>query len=154
MAFEMGDPLTGVSLAKEDLPTNNYQVSLSARKMDGVDFMCGLTFPVDESHCTLVLGGWGGDVCGLSCIDDKDASSNDTTTSMIFDKEHWYKIKVRVVPNHIKAWVDDKLLVDADIEGKKISLRGDVSLCEPLGICCFQTRTEYKDIELRKIESH
>lgn len=150
--FEPGDPFTGVSSTLEDLPRTNFEVSLEARKTGGVDFFCGLTFPVADSHCTLILGGWGGDVCGLSCIDERDASTNDTSTSMVFKKGQWYKIRVRVKPDKISAWVDDKQIVDANIAGKMISLRGDTTLCEPLGIASFQTRAEYRKIELRKIK--
>ena len=150
--FEMGDPFTGISSTLEDLPKTNFEVSLEARKTDGVDFFCGLTFPVSDSHCTLILGGWGGSDCGLSCIDDKDASSNETNTSIHFKKDQWYKVRVRVQPNRIKVWLDDEQIVNANIAGKKISLRGDTSLCEPLGIASFQTQAQYKNIELRMIK--
>ena len=153
ITFEMGATLTGISSIREDLPTTDYEVSLDARKIDGVDFFCGLTFPVDESHCTLILGGWGGDLCGLSCIDNEDASSNETSSSMLFKKGQWYKIRVRVEPKKIQAWVDDKQIVNCDIEGREISLRGDTTLCEPLGVCSFQTIAQYKNFDLRLIKS-
>lgn len=153
ISFEMGDPFTGIASTLEDLPKTNYEVSLETRKTQGVDFFCGLTFPVADSHCTLILGGWGGDICGLSCIDGKDASTNETTSSLVFEKNQWYKVRVRVEPNRISAWVGDKQIVDADTTGRKISLRGDTSLCEPMGIASFQTQAEYKNIELRKIKT-
>jgi len=111
--FEMGDPFTGIASTLEDLPKTNYEVSLEARKVDGTDFFCGLTFPVADSHCTLILGGWGGSV---------------------------------------GAWLDDKQIINADIAGKRISLRGDTALCEPLGIASFQTRAQYRKVELRTIK--
>jgi len=151
--FEMGDPFTGIASTLEDLPKTNFEVSLEARKIEGVDFFCGLTFPVADSHCTLILGGWGGDVCGLSCIDGKDASTNETSSSLVFEKNKWYQVRVRVEPNRISAWVDDKQIVDADTAGRKISLRGDTSLCEPMGIASFQTQAQYKNIELRKFKA-
>ena len=150
--FEMGDPFTGIASTLEDLPKTNYEVSLEARKTDGVDFFCGLTFPVADSHCTLILGGWGGSDCGLSCIDDKDASSNETNTSIHFKQGQWYKIRVRVQPERISVWLDDKQIINANIKGKRISLRGDTSLCEPLGVASFQTQAQYKNIELRTIK--
>ena len=150
--FEMGDPFTGIASTLEDLPKTNYEVSLEARKTDGVDFFCGLTFPVADSHCTLILGGWGGSDCGLSCIDDKDASSNQTNTSIHFKQGQWYKIRVRVQPERISVWLDDKQIINANIKGKRISLRGDTSLCEPLGVASFQTQAQYKNIELRTIK--
>ena len=152
LSFDSGDPFTGISSTREDLPKTNYEVSLEARKMEGVDFFCGLTFPVEESHCTLIVGGWGGSTVGLSCIDEKDASSNDTCTYMRFEKEQWYKIRVRVEPETIGVWIDDKQVVSQDIKGKKISLRGDTELCKPMGICSFMTVAEFKNIQLRQFK--
>ena len=148
-----GDPFTGVSSTRDDLPKTNYEISLSARKTQGIDFFCGLTFPVAESHCTLVVGGWGGGLVGLSCIDDLDASHNDTQSIMKFETNRWYKIRVRVEPKRISTWIDGKQVINQDIAGKKISLRGDVTLCRPLGLCSFQTDAELKDIHIRRFKS-
>ena len=148
--LQAGDPFTGISSTRDDLPKTNYEISLEARKTDGIDFFCGLTFPVADSHCTLIVGGWGGSTVGLSCIDDQDASRNDTCSYLKFEKEQWYKIKVRVQPKTIQVWIDDEKVVDKNIKGKKISLRGDTTLCKPLGLCSFMTVAEYKNIQLQK----
>lgn len=152
LAFEAGDPFTGISSTRDSLPKTNYEVSLEARKMDGVDFFCGLTFPVADSHCTLIVGGWGGATVGLSCIDEKDASSNETCKFMKFEKEKWYKIRVRVEPATISVWIDGEQIVNQNIAGRKISLRGDTDLCKPMGICSFMTVAEYKNIQLRQFK--
>ena len=146
-----GNPITGVSSQRDDLPKTNYEISLDARKIDGTDFFCGLTFPVAESHCTLIVGGWGGTLVGLSCIDDQDASGNDTKLIRKFEQEQWYKIRVRVQPENISVWIDEKQVIDKNIVGKKISLRNDIDLCKPLAICAFQTIAEFKHVQLRKI---
>ena len=79
ITLDYGADLTGVH---RDWPLQrmNYEVELEAKKVEGGDFFLGLTFPVgDEQDCSLILGGWGGGVCGLSCIDSYDASENETT---------------------------------------------------------------------------
>ena len=151
--LQAGDPFTGISSTRDDLPKTNYEISLEARKTDGIDFFCGLTFPVADSHCTLIVGGWGGSTVGLSCIDDQDASRNDTCSYLKFEKDQWYKIKVRVQPESIQVWIDDEEVVDKNIKGKKISLRGDTTLCKPMGLCSFMTVAEFKNIQLRKFSS-
>ena len=83
--------LTGVSYTNE-LPRIDYEVSLEAMKIDGSDFFCGLTFPVDNAFCSFIAGGWGGGVVGLSSIDGMDASENETTKYMKFDASRWYPI--------------------------------------------------------------
>ena len=119
--------------------------------MDGVDFFCTLTFPVTDSHASLVVGGWAGAVVGISCIDDKDASQNETTKYEGFKSEQWYRIRVRVLDKRIQAWIDDKQMVDVNIEGRKLSTRPEVDLSRPLGIAAWETRSALRNISLRKL---
>ncbi|MEM7784677.1 MAG: DUF1080 domain-containing protein [Planctomycetota bacterium] len=151
-----GDPLTGFSSTRQDIPKSNYEVSLEARKMDGIDFFCGLTFPVKDSHCTFIVGGWGGSTVGLSCIDDVDASSNETGViwDAKFNKNQWYKIRVRILDQKIVAWIDDRKAVDVDITNKKISLRGDTTLCTPLGVCTFETSSDIRNFKIRSLKTN
>ena len=79
------------------LPKTNFEISLDAKRVQGHDFFCGLTFPVGDSFASLIVGGWGGAVCGISSIDGNDASSNDTTTRRKFDNDKWYHIRL---PRH------------------------------------------------------
>src|SRR5262245_23633307 len=72
--LEIGAFLTGIHRANAP-PKVNYEVTLEAMKLAGSDFFCGLTFPVGESFCSFIVGGWGGGVVGLSSIDGEDASS-------------------------------------------------------------------------------
>jgi hypothetical protein len=51
-----GVALTGIRRTN-DLLRSNYEVDLQAMKQQGNDFFCGLTFPVKDSHATLVVGG-------------------------------------------------------------------------------------------------
>ena len=39
----------------------DYELRLEAKRVEGGDFFCGLTFPVGKEYCTLILGGWGAD---------------------------------------------------------------------------------------------
>ena len=80
----MGNDFTGISRTNEP-PTVNYEIALDAMRAQGSDFFCGLTFPVKDSFCSLIVGGWGGAVVGLSSIDGEDASENETTKFMKFD---------------------------------------------------------------------
>ena len=152
LTFEAGDPFTGIRWTSENLPKTNFEVSLEARRTNGIDFFCGLTFPVAQSHCTLIVGAWAGATVGLSCIEGKDAASNDTTKLMKFETDQWYRIRVRVDTKKISAWIDDEHVVDQNIASKQVSLRGDTELCRPLGICSFMTAAEFKNIYLRNLE--
>ena len=120
--MEMGSYMTGITWTGP-VVRMNYEITLEAMRVQGNDFFCGLTFPVGEKPCTLVLGGWGGSVCGLSNIDYYDASENPTTRVMSFEKDKWYYVRLRVEPNRIRAWLDDEDLVDVDTTDRKIDIR-------------------------------
>src|SRR5207247_4120057 len=79
----------------KDVPRTNYEIELETLRIDGNDFLCGLTFPVQASYASLILGGWGGGVVGISSIDDRDASENETTKIMVFPKDRWYRARIR-----------------------------------------------------------
>ncbi len=44
--LDFGQPLTGITYQGNDLPKNNYEIQLEAKRVDGLDFFCALTFPV------------------------------------------------------------------------------------------------------------
>ena len=146
----MGNYMTGVTWSGPVIRMN-YEISLEAMRVEGSDFFCGLTFPVAENPCTLILGGWGGGLCGLSSLDHFDASENETTRMMSFEKGKWYKVRLRVVPNRIQAWLDDESLVDVDVTGRKIGIRIEVDLSQPLGIATYSTTGAIRNIRLTRL---
>lgn len=153
IVVDAGTSLSGITWTK-DMPRTNYEISLESMKIDGLDFMCGLTFPVAASHASLILGGWGGNVVGISSLDDHDASENETTLGMPFAKDRWYRVRMRVTPAKLEAWIDDKKIVDADISSKKVSLRfGEISKSTPLGLATYQTKAAYRNIQLHKLDA-
>ncbi len=146
--LEMGY-MTGVTWTNS-FPTQSYEVTLEAQRTNGTDFFCGLTFPVKDSHVTLIIGGWGGALVGISSINGQDASENETTKFQKFDKNRWYKVRVRVALPKVQAWIDDENFVDLDTTGKTLALRpGDTELCRPFGIATWSTGASIKNIELK-----
>ena len=152
MRLGIGTTLTGVRWVGEELPRTDYEISLQAMKIAGEDFFCGLTFPVGDSHCTLIAGGWGGKVVGLSSIDYEDASENETTSFMEFDRGRWYAIRVRVTPQKIEAWIDAKQVVDIETTGREIDVRSEMTMSTPLGLAAYKTEAAFRDIKLRRLQ--
>ena len=151
--IEKGNRMTGVTYAGKDFPKVNYEVRFEAKKVDGNDFFATTTFPVGDDFCSLVVGGWGGEVVGLSSINFLDASENETSTHMEFKKDHWYKIKIRVVKDRIQAWIDDKQLIDADVSEKKVSIRFECDPCKPFGVCTWNTVGAIRDVQVREVNN-
>ena len=145
--------LSGITFADgSKLPRMNYELSLEAMRTEGSDFFCGLTFPIGETAVTFVVGGWGGMVTGISCIDNSDASDNDTTTGKEYKPNQWYRIRVRVTPAKLEAWIDDEQVVDVETTGRRLDLRfGDISKSLPLGIAAYETGAALRNIRLRRL---
>jgi hypothetical protein len=145
-----GSPMTGITWT-EDFPKIEYEISLAAMRVNGSDFFCGLTFPVGDSPCSFIVGGWGGGVVGLSSIDGSDASENETTAYQEFESGRWYAVRVRVSKHKIEAWLDKKQMVDLSTKDRTISIRSEVELSRPLGISCYATTAALRDIKVRRL---
>jgi hypothetical protein len=150
LILEMGSSATGVTLQTK-FPKVNYEVTLEAMRVDGIDFFCGLTFPVADSHCSFIVGGWSGGVVGLSCLDYFDASENETTRFAQFEKGRWYKIRVRVTDKKIEAWIDDESYVDVETTDRVISIRPEMELSKPFGIASWETKAALRNLKYRKL---
>ena len=153
LVLGMGIELTGVHwTGKNDYPKLNYEINLEGKRTQGSDFFCGLTFPYDDSNASLILGGWGGALVGISSIDDFDASENETGDVYVFEENHWYAIKLRVTKEKLEAWIDDKKIVDVEVGNRKISMRsGEIELSAPLGIATYSTTGVFRNIRYRKL---
>lgn len=150
ITMEAGASLTGITYSGP-IFKSNYEMSLDAQRIQGTDFFCGLTVPVGDSYASLIVGGWGGSLCGISSIDDKDAARNDTRTIRAFKSEKWYHIRFRVYSDRLQAWIDNEKIVDVSIAGHKVSLRAEVLPSRPLGISAYQTSAAVKNIQMRKL---
>lgn len=152
IVLEMGNNMTGITLAETvKIPTIDYEVSLEAMRVDGDDFFCGLTFPVNDKSLSFIVGGWGGATVGLSSIDGADASSNDTTTYQDFDRNKWYKLRIAVGQKRIQCWIDDKKVVDVEHAGRELSIRSEVALSKPLGVSTWLTKAALRNITIKPL---
>ncbi len=151
LVLAMGQPMTGIVWDGGDIPRINYEIELEAKKVDGSDFFCALTFPYGKESCTFVCGGWGGIVVGLSCVDGYDASENQTTSTKEFKKETWYRIRVRATDEEIECWLDGAQVVDLPTKERRIGIRIECEPCVPLGVASFQTTGALRNFRMKKI---
>lgn len=151
VSLGMGATLTAITYTGE-FPKCDYEFQMEARRVDGVDFFGTVTFPVGDAFCSLVLGGWGGSVVGISCINGSDASENETTKYVRFTKGQWYRIRIAVQRERIQAWIDDKPVVDLETTHRKLSTRVEVYLCQPLGVASWVTRGELRNLQYRLLK--
>ena len=150
LVIEAGATLSGANYTGKT-PNVNYEVELDAKKIEGGDFFCGLTVPVGDNFATLIVGGWGGTLCGISCLDGNDAASNETAINMAFKKNQWYHIRFRVLQNRLMAWIDKQNIIDVDTTGRAIALRAEVEISKPFGLATYQTAGAFKNIQIRNL---
>ena len=155
--FGRGEPFTGIVVDKEnfDLPSEEYEINVEVRKTEGRDFFCAITFPVPEkgSCCTFVAGAWGGQVTGLSNIDYLDANRNSTRSTLRYETDKWYNIRIEISYGRIRCWIDDRIVVNSLISNKTISMRpGAIEQCQPFGIASYETSSEFRSIRISKID--
>ena len=155
-----GAMMTGVRYEKE-FPKVNYEIQYEARRTQGYDFFASCTFPVKESFCTFVNGGWGGGTTGLSSIDDYDASENPSSTYFDYRANTWHRFRIRVTDNAIQVWItvqdkegnwgEEKSIINLNTEDKRLSTRIEVERYKPLGFCTWNAEGQLRNIEYRVI---
>jgi len=150
IVMETGADMTGITYTGE-APENNYEVAFEAQRLGGIDFFATTTFRVGKDPLTLVVGGWGGTVVGLSNVDFYDASDNMTTKFHDFKDKTWYKVRIRVTDAKVECWIDDEKMVDQRRKGHKFGIRWECELCQPLGISTWCTTGAVRNIRMRKL---
>jgi hypothetical protein len=150
IVMQRGDMMTGIKSVDKPLKMN-YELSLEGKRVEGNDFFCTTTFPVGDSFCSFVVGGWGGSVIGLSCIDFNDAYNNATMRTVNFKKDQWYAIRIRVTKEKIECWIDKEKVVDVTTRGHKLSTRFECDACKPLGVATWSTKGAIRNIRLRGV---
>jgi len=150
MVIGVGSDLTGVVWAGKMLK-NDYVVLLEARRTEGSDFFCGLTFPVNDSYVSLIMGGWGGGAVGLSNVNDMSAVENDTSQYIEFTQNQWYSIEVRVADGKILVFLDDKKIIEQEIGDNRFTIWPQQEPVRPLGVATYGTEGEYRRIAVRRL---
>ena len=156
-----GEMMTGIRYDKE-FPKIDYEIRYEAKRTEGYDFFGACTFPVNESYCTFINGGWGGGLTGLSSINGYDASENSTSTFCEYKGNTWYRFRIRVTDEMIQVWLTsqdkegnwgtEQSVIELEREGRSLSIRFEVDKYKPLGFCTWGTGAQLRNIEYQKID--
>lgn len=154
LILEPGQELTGVAWHKSngEFPDCEYEVTLQAMRIEGEDFLCGMTFPTGEKeHATLILGGWDGSAVGISNIDGLSAIENETTRSVDFKNGKWYDVKLSVAGGYIRVWLDGKKLIEVKTKDRKFEVWPQMEPCRPFGLATYLTKGAYRNIKIHDL---
>ncbi len=143
--------MSGITSTRQDLPTTDFELSYEAMRLAGRDFFAAATFPVGKSYITLVNGGWGGGVTGLSSLDGMDASENETTRSFRYQDRTWYRFRVRVTDKMIRCLIDDKEILAVAHRNRRVATRIETRRSQPLGFATWESTGAVRHIEIRPL---
>ncbi|MEM9480857.1 MAG: family 16 glycoside hydrolase [Verrucomicrobiota bacterium] len=152
-----GAPMNGIMLDEEtasQLPDGPYEIKVEARRVEGQDIFLGLTFPVPgrEACVTLIAGGWGGGITGISSIDYRDASQNSTMSDQRYENDEWYEFRIEVRSDDIQVWLDGRIIVNAFIRDRHIGMRpGEVEQVQPFGLITWETVAEVRRLKVTEL---
>lgn len=152
LILEPGHPMTGVKWTGT-FPKINYEITYEAQRARGNDFFGMITFPVGDTHCSFITGGWGGDIIGLSTLDGQTATDNETRAYFNFENNRWYQFRLKVTNESIQVWIGDERVTRINTKDFEIGLRpGDTKLMTPLGFATFATEGWLRNIRWRKTQ--
>lgn len=146
-----GSPMTGITSTRGDLPKIDYLLSYEARRTQGNDFFAAATFPVRESFVTLVAGGWGGSVTGLSLINGSSAAENPTNHFIRYANDTWYRFEVAVTARAVQVRIDGKEVFTFDHADTELKTRIESRANEPLGFASWRSTGQVRRAEVRPL---
>lgn len=150
LVLAQGADMTGV-VSDTTIPSMDYEITLEAMRVSGNDFFCGMTFPVGDSAISLILGGWGGGVTGLSSLNGADASENETSQWINYANRRWYRVRVRVTEGLIETWLDERRIIHVNTAGRLIGVRLEMERCRPFGFATWRTTGAIRDLRVRPL---
>jgi len=150
IVMKTGMSFTGI-VWESAFPKTNYEIEAEGTRLNGVDIFLGITFPVGGSHVTLVCGGWGDSVVGLSSIDDLNASDNEYVVIRGFDNKKWVKARVRVTDEQILVWLDGKKIIEVPVKKHKFTVYEELLDIRPLGFFTWETEGAIRNIRYREL---
>lgn len=156
LILHAGLPMTGAKWTgwTDALPSTGYAIEYEAMRVEGNEIFGMATFPVGshQSHATFVIGGWGGTVTGISSIDFRDAGENQTRGEQRFENNRWYQVRIEVRPEDLRAWVEGRIVVNASIKGRQVTLRpGFIDHCLPFGFATWNTTAKIRGVRVEKL---
>ncbi len=146
-----GNPGSGIKYNGR-FPKINYELTYQARRVDGNDFFGLAVIPYKDKCFGFVLGGWGGSLCGFSCLDGFSADENSSTFTYDFKNNVWYDVKLVITEKELVVYINGEKLSTVDMEDRTVSNRMEVEPIEPFGFATWYTTGEIRNIVIRKVE--
>ena len=124
-----GGAVSGIATTAE-FPTNNYEVTLQARRLAGRD-LCNVTVPVGDAFCTLRSSAW-------------DAP---------MEADRWHALRIRVPDAGVEAWLNGRRVAAVARAACPTALPLACEDLKPFGLhAALNTQVAVRAIALGRIE--
>ena len=153
LLLERGGALTGVSWTG-GCPEFDYEVELSARWLEGDRHFLTIVFPVFQYTCGLACD-QAGSVVRLEGVDDRSAEAGETIRQLAspFEKDRWYRLRLRATYNMLDVWVDGEEVMDFRTGGgRRFQPYAVHAPVRPLGVLAYKSRLALREIRLRRVK--
>ncbi len=138
-------------VATRPMPTTDYEVALEAMRITGGDFGT-MTFPIGDCACTFYLGGGETvDTVGLGDLDGLGFENNETTSTIEFQANRWYKVRLRVTAEQICAWIDAARVINVGVADHEFGTLHP-NLCD-FGLYAWNGKAAIRAIRIRQLKA-
>ena len=145
-----GNPASGIKYNGK-VPKINYELTYQARRVEGNDFFGLAVIPYKDKTFGFVLGGWGGTLCGFSCLDGFSADENSSTFTYDFKDNVWYDVKLRITEKELVVYINGEKMTSVDMDDREVSNRMEMEPVEPFGFATWYTTAELRNIKIKEI---
>ena len=151
ITIEPGNPYSGATWTGP-FPTDNYELSLEATRLEGQDIFCGIVFPIREDTCSLILGGWDNSLLGMSMIDGLSAAENVTSYPESFTNHTWSTVVLKVTSGNVSVTLNEKTVIDLQRDHHTFSLYPGLEMYEPFGFFTYNSKALIRNPTLRMLK--
>jgi len=144
-----GENHTGIRWGRE-FPKTNYEVAFEARRVSGGSSFGGAVFPLGNSCSMFCMDGWVGPVTGVDVVDGH-VGPNISSKRMRLESGRWYKVRLRVTSERLKAWVDAEKVMDLSLKEHAVSMTAPWHCLKPFGLLTgTKTSCSLRNVMLRQ----
>ena len=140
--------------ATQPVPAVGYEVTADATRSGGRGDFCTLVFPIAGQQCVLYVGGAEeGNAFALGYVDGSRFADDELTRRVDYERGRYYRIRLRVMPDTVRAWLDGEEMLDLATEGRRLEVGTYVPELVPFGVYAWNSQALIRSIRIRELKT-